>query len=607
MKNYKNFSFFYQNMTSNIEDYEYAFEAKRALFPKKSSYKNMYDNINLTGLFQHSEQFNYSIYEIYSDSTSEKNFQHLAIYGEDFNTYWDLKGILSTDRYKIGNVIDSFVILHDDTFKNLKNTKSSALNIYRIKRLLWPDDKSIIAHKKIEYEICSQIIGRLGSEVFFKQQYNILGYKADIMFEIKHKSLIKSLSILFEVDEDGHKDRPSDYEEKRHKVCEYFSNRIVRISVPRNTPIDKIQPYVEKSVKKLKSAIDELVAQYVENECDSDYFISQLEQNNVEKKFINLFYHAGKYDDKYIYDHMTAGDELGYKEGADKKHKRLKGIIKNNLELGEDYILKEILLRDNIVPEQNKHKSSKCRDMKTSMYLMTRTGFFKLCMSANGVKARECRTMFAKVYELALKFATNMRIKMAKDGTSIYEKEKDVQDRIKEKIDKNSEAKLRIKIKELEEQLKRNEELKQQAESERDNKNTAYGDSQRKRRELVLQVEEKDKQITKLDKRKTKYMNNYKNSTLKLKELNEKVEKYEKKSVNNNSEQIKKRLQKYIDKSKKQEEIVKNLEDQIGQYKKKLEDKIRRNNCLIKLVNKLKKDIEKLKKQEESSDEESSS
>ena len=245
--------------------------------------------------------------------------------------------------------------------------------------------------------------------------------------------------------------------------------------------------------------------------------------------------------------------------------------------------------------------------MKTSMYLMTRTGFFKLCMSANGVKARECRTMFAKVYELALKFATNMRIKMAKDGTSIYEKEKDVQDRIKEKIDKNSEAKLRIKIKELEEQLKRNEELKQQAESERDNKNTAYGDSQRKRRELVLQVEEKDKQITKLDKRKTKYMNNYKNSTLKLKELNEKVEKYEKKSVNNNSEQIKKRLQKYIDKSKKQEEIVKNLEDQIGQYKKKLEDKIRRNNCLIKLVNKLKKDIEKLKKQEESSDEESSS
>lgn len=93
---------------------------------------------------------------------------------------------------------------------------------------------------------------------------------------------------------------------------------------------------------------------------------------------------------------------------------------------------------------------------------------------------------------------------------------------------------------------------------------------------------------------------------MKLKELNEKVEKYEKKSVNNNSEQIKKRLQKYIDKSKKQEEIVKNLEDQIGQYKKKLEDKIRRNNCLIKLVNKLKKDNEKLKKQEETSDEESS-
>ena len=114
------------------------------------------------------------------------------------------------------------------------------------------------------------------------------------------------------------------------------------------------------------------------------------------------------------------------------------------------------------------------------MYLMTRTGFFKLCMSANGVKAMECRTMFAKVYELALKFATNMRIKMAKDGTSIYEKEKDVQDRIKEKIDKNSEAKLRIKIKELEEKLKRNEELKQKAESERDIKNTAYGDSQRK-------------------------------------------------------------------------------------------------------------------------------
>ena len=62
---------------------------------------------------------------------------------------------------------------------------------------------------------------------------------------------------------------------------------------------------------------------------------------------------------------MTAGDEIGYKAGKDKEYYGLKTIIKNNLELGEDYILKEILLPQNILGEQNKHKSSKYRDMKT--------------------------------------------------------------------------------------------------------------------------------------------------------------------------------------------------------------------------------------------------
>ena len=47
------------------------------------------------------------------------------------------------------------------------------------------------------------------------------------------------------------------------------------------------------------------------------------------------------------------------------------------------------------------------RKQAQSMYLMTRVGFFKLCMSANGAKAKECRSPFATVYELALKFATN--------------------------------------------------------------------------------------------------------------------------------------------------------------------------------------------------------
>ena len=46
---------------------------------------------------------------------------------------------------------------------------------------------------------------------------------------------------------------------------------------------------------------------------------------------------------------MTAGDELGYKAGKDKEYYGLKTIIKNNIELGEDYILKEILLPQNVL------------------------------------------------------------------------------------------------------------------------------------------------------------------------------------------------------------------------------------------------------------------
>jgi len=146
--------------------------------------------------------------------------------------------------------------------------------------------------------------------------------------------------------------------------------------------------------------------------------------------------------------------------------------------------------------------------------MLTRSGFFLLCMSASGVKARECRKAFARVYEISLNFAISMKAKVTREISSMDNKkdaaEKRIHDKVREKTEGGKISTLKKKIIELEEENKLIKEDLKSIKTSLELKTIAYNDSDKKRMRLEEVIEEKVQKISRLKEKKIKYMNLYK-------------------------------------------------------------------------------------------------
>jgi hypothetical protein len=89
---------------------------------------------------------------------------------------------------------------------------------------------------------------------------------------------------------------------------------------------------------------------------------------------------------------------LGYNAGKDNKYKRFRALIKNNLD-NEDYIEIETFFRAGAGTAERTNKSGNKKgfnEKKIKVFMLSRVGFFIVCMCATGVKAKQCRRAFAK-------------------------------------------------------------------------------------------------------------------------------------------------------------------------------------------------------------------
>lgn len=452
-----------------------AFNGQLVNYSNHNLYGDMYNMINVDNLFIHAKNNSYSLYHMFNN---EEEFVGIFIAYDSFKKVWGKSIPVYPEICRIGNSPCDFVQITEELLDKVKNKTKVKMSLYILRRLLWPDDTSLIAtHKRVEFEVSYKVITRLGNKVSYTQQFEVLGYRPDLLFELKHTSLVNCPTICFEIDENNHDDRDPVKEQFRENVLRYYSNNVVRASINRDATFKQIDLCVETAVKKIEAIIKDLTAQYI-REIDPEYFMREVDRYNIEREYVSLFYKTLTEEEqqeygKYIYDHESIGSFLGLKAGSDGRYKGLREKIKENLVVNMDY--KEFkLTRKNFSGQ----KSKKWGGNNKVVYRMTRVGFFILIMSIqHSAKAEECRLAFARIYELALDFAMTMKNRIGSEQLSMEEKKNSVNQRIEQKVDervKNRQvSKLRKEIKELKE---KNKEMKSRIE-ELEEENKGYLDA----------------------------------------------------------------------------------------------------------------------------------
>jgi hypothetical protein len=612
---------------SDYSTVDCVYVGKRALTPDLTLYKNMYDSISIINLFIHADSFGYALYEM-----SDHNGQFIGLFlqYDDFKNIWPGTGSFNFEVCSINDQPGEFTQIDNKRLDKTKKADGKKLQTYILQRALWPTNESLVAkHKKIEYETCRYIIEGLGDVVHFKQQYQILEYKADVLFELKHTSLSSIPSIILEIDEDGHTGYDSSQEKQRQAVCEYFSNKVVRVSVPRKSTDQEIKNIAYKTVSKIKNMINDLVAQYTED-ISPEFFMERVNRLNIEKKYITWFYKKSDDGSKFKYNHESVAEFLGYKAGCDTmKYKTFRGILKKHLDSGEDYI--EKLLGDQSPSSfsQKEGKNHGGAGLNKKVFMLTRTGFFMLCMVATGARSVECRKAFAQLYELSLDFAMSMKAKITNDIYSTESKKAMVEKRINDKVLQKTEGGLIGKLKKRIEELEKREKIREEELIETTNKlemkTSAYNDSAKKRTRLEGELEESNEKYKNYEKSKTKYINRYKKTSTELKECKkdkedalQRLEKYNTKSASSETiDKYKKKIQKYKNMVKVKDENISLLDTDKNKWKtkankyvnmvnEKIKDKNDTNLQMKKLKEEMKKLKEEMKKLKESSGSEDS-
>jgi hypothetical protein len=572
--------------------------------------KNMYSSINLNNLIEHSYNFDYTIYEMYEDK-KYKNFVSMCITTTDFKNRWPSSlrlgrhGVLAADKGQIG----FFMEITPDMLQKLKKCKGNDFKEYILQRSLWPEDETLISHKRIEYEVLMKIIMAMGNELSFTRQQDILGYKADLLFKLEYKNLTNVPSIILEIDEDGkedgmHKKYDNNKEIFRDSVCKHFANRVIRIPVPRKSTDRQLDVIANKYIERLENIVQDLVSQHMKD-INPEYFIQYLNRHNIERQFIDLFYNGCTDDEKLIdtdspfkYDHRKAAQFLGYNAGKNGQYRRFRELIKNNLD-NEDYrVIKVSRAGAGTGNFTNKSGNTIGLHKLPEVFMLSRVGFFIVCMCATGVKAKQCRKAFARVYDVSYRFAMSAKRRLSSNMLDTDSKRDLAEERLNAKAEQKKNrgtlTKLKQKLSKTNKELLAKNETIGKLQSALDIKTSSYLDSKSKHDKLELKCEEQEKQ---LDKTNNKYKKLYKKEKISRDKLeielsNTKLElqklKNEIKVLRKERETYKERLKVCEEKAKKKPLVQKYL-DKIKKYKNKIKDKIKQ----IKLLKSQKKIVKK--------------
>ena len=432
-----------------------------------TSFSSLSTTISPEYIQAHSKLYGYPIFEITCALSTEKFGYGILL--SDWENVFKCDGDDMKRAYIHGDTCQHlYVMLSKQNFAFLKDTKPTSFETYVAQRILFPDNQEIKDRptKKIEFEVGFQLVQNLSDLLVFKHQKNILNYQADFLLELKNNFNSDIPSIVVEVNEDAHVTYTPENEKFRQSVVESFNNRMINIPIKRSATQKEIEKTAETFSKVIRDLAKELVIEYTL----TDDFIRVMEENNIEKTFIKMFFDNKTGDPKFRYYMSDVGDFLGY--SSDRNHETLRRKLKTS-QFEEDIDWKVQVSADSEdkpkwytkktkEPNKNAHNGKEpgiggLGGLNKKVIIMTRPCFNKLCVLSRKPRSVQVAMMIIKQTDVALDYAQRLQVKAITNISNIKENKEDakkrVEELVKQRVSKTNEAKLEKDIKELHKSL----------------------------------------------------------------------------------------------------------------------------------------------------------
>lgn len=232
-----------------------------------------YNGINPNDILNHSNMIGYPLFrltELRGDNMYYGMAQNdfIKVFGEDLIEDSCI-GLIEGDEYA-----HTYILMSKTTLETIRQIRN-IFDIYVFQRIVFPEDKSVRNNptKKIEYDVCYQLICGLSDILVFKHQKNILGYRADLLLELKSASFDNIPGIVVEIDEDSHKTYEKGQEDARKTVLEHFVNRVIKIPVKRSSTSAAIQRSVQIYITQIRNLFTDLIYEYTSEITEEQFYL----------------------------------------------------------------------------------------------------------------------------------------------------------------------------------------------------------------------------------------------------------------------------------------------------------------------------------------------
>lgn len=422
-------------------------------------YEQVYDRKIIMGLlkFQRIKGFH-----LYQQLDNRDCFICFCITIEDYmKTFpFDKKYESKLVRNNAAQIHTEMIDLTVELFDNMKCSFISRdecfFEEYFFLHSIFPDNNEIKNKpiKKIEFETGTKIISQLEGNVAYRYQENLANYKADFILK---SCDIRIPEIILEIDENGHKSYDKKKEEKRKQVLNSFTSHIIRISISDKMSQQERDIKISETVETIKNLIKDLKIHYTPG-ITLENFREYVRDCNIEEEFLKLFWMKNDVDPIFKYRHDEIAKYLGYKEGngGNDNFRTFRDLIKRVLKEDIEY-------RISLVCNDTSEIPSKWGGQLKQTILITRIGFFKLCMFAKSAKKDLLIHYFAIVYEKALELTEMSKSKVIDNNLSINDHQKHFNERVTDKVEEKLLNNKMLKIKkENEELISENNKIKEE-------------------------------------------------------------------------------------------------------------------------------------------------
>jgi hypothetical protein len=411
------------------------------------------DNVYIKNIFRHGKLFGYHIYELVEEHNRIIGYgiqlnDFLAVFNKYFNKYSVRKNLL---YYTYDDVDYEFIRIDANLLELIKSTEDKQYGSLPIAKMIIFDNETeyIKSHvKRAEIYMISKIAIELADFCKIELQSNVLDYRIDALFTITSLKCDNIDKIALEIDEDDHKTYDPEYDKLRSEVIKICKNKIVKIPVRRKASCSEMDEIIKSKVEEIKLLINDLIAQYSIDSISHDEFVKLLQKEmTIDMDFAKLFAKQNHpILDNYKYLHSEIAKFLGYVCDHNGNYRKFSELIKKNLKQDLNYIT--------VIEDDKKlygtvqlfNDDTKVGRGQKIKYYLNRLGFYLICMSANTMKAKECKLQFGKVYEIALNYTNSLKHKIIESHTTSEVMKNILTQRINDKVEDKMSIKRESKI-----------------------------------------------------------------------------------------------------------------------------------------------------------------